>query len=441
MIFALAATPFGLAASASPTVPAATNAAVPEPALRDLKEVFPRNGIPRVLRKLEAGQSLRVAYLGGSITAQKGWRVQSLDWLRRQYPQARIDEIRATVGGTGSELGVFRLRSDVLDKKPDLLFVEFAVNDGKARPSDIHKSIEGIVRQTWRTVPDCDIVFIYTVTGSHVRRLRIGKMEPAASAMEDVADHYGIPSIHFGVEIARLLQEGKLVMSSSGARVERVSGEELDMTTPLPTDEQGRIVFSRDGVHPYLDTGHMLYTRTFVRAMEPIRAVRATAPLAATPRTLRDPFDAGNWEKATAVPLGSSPALQVDGSFSVSKDGVIWRLEPGTTLRFRFRGTKVAFYDYLGPNSGMIEVSLDGEKRTVTRFDGYCTYRRQHMVVVGDNLPPGEHEVTVTVLADQVDKRNILFARNREDFDKNPAKYEGNIWHVRSVLLIGELIE
>ena len=37
---------------------------------------------------------------------------------------------------------------------------------------------------------------------------------PAASAMEKVADHYGIPTIHFGLEVSRLSQDGKLLWKS-----------------------------------------------------------------------------------------------------------------------------------------------------------------------------------------------------------------------------------
>ena len=51
---------------------------------------------------------------------------------------------------TGSDLGVFRVQQDVLSKQPDLLFVEFAVNDGGAAPEQIIRCMEGIVRQTWR---------------------------------------------------------------------------------------------------------------------------------------------------------------------------------------------------------------------------------------------------------------------------------------------------
>ena len=36
-----------------------------------------------------------------------------------------ISEINATIGGTGSDFGVFRLKDHVLQYKPDHVFVEF----------------------------------------------------------------------------------------------------------------------------------------------------------------------------------------------------------------------------------------------------------------------------------------------------------------------------
>src|SRR5436189_4786807 len=86
-----------------------------------------RGGLPNVLAKLKAGLEVRIAYLGGSITAQDGWRPKTLNWFRDHFAPARVIEINAAIGGTGSDLGVFRLQHDVLDQRPDLLFIEFAV--------------------------------------------------------------------------------------------------------------------------------------------------------------------------------------------------------------------------------------------------------------------------------------------------------------------------
>ena len=100
--------------------------------LCDSQELQSRQGLPNVFAKLQAGQEVCIAYLGGSITAQPGWRVKTTAWLKERFPESKITEIDAALGGTGSELGVFRIDRQVIPYEPDLLFVEFAVNDSLA---------------------------------------------------------------------------------------------------------------------------------------------------------------------------------------------------------------------------------------------------------------------------------------------------------------------
>ena len=104
-----------------------------------LKTYFrPRGGLGKVGHKLAQGQDVTVVFFGGSITwggnasdiDQGSYRARTTQWLKQQYPQSNITSINAGIGGTGSDLGAFRCKPDVLAHKPDLVFVEFAVNDG-----------------------------------------------------------------------------------------------------------------------------------------------------------------------------------------------------------------------------------------------------------------------------------------------------------------------
>ncbi len=188
--------------------------------LVDAKECRPRQGLPNFLAKARTpGALVKVAYLGGSITEQPGWRPKTLAYFQKTYPDANFSEINAAIGGTGSDLGVYRLKHDVLDGKPDLLFVEFATNDGGAPPFQIQKCMEGIVRQTWKLLPDCDICFVYTLVESAAGPMLEGKFQRAASAMEAIAEHYGIPSVHLAMEVARLAKEGKLTLDCASAEI------------------------------------------------------------------------------------------------------------------------------------------------------------------------------------------------------------------------------
>lgn len=415
--------------------------------LRDATEFTPRDGLPNVFAKLQNGEPVKIAYLGGSITAQNGWRIQSREWLGKKFPRARISEINAAIGGTGSSLGVFRVEADALRAKPDLLFVEFAVNDAGAPPDQIAKAMEGIVRKTRHLLPSTDICFVYTLTAKDTAGLAGGKMKRSESVMEIVADHYGIPGIHLGLEVARLEKTGKLVMQSTAAPVTRVSGDELNASAPLPTDAQGRIVFSKDGVHPYPETGHVLYTRALIRSFEAMRTLGVPGPRAAIP-----PLTSDHWEAARQFSLEQGGTLsgkttkldpKTNGpakSFAARMPSM-WKLEPGASLTFKFKGTKAAIYDLLGPDGATLAITVDGATRKITRFDGYCTYHRLSLLGIADNLPDAMHEVTITVLPDAIDKAKRLFEHNRADIEKSPAKYAPTVWHAGALFIVGEFVK
>lgn len=401
-------------------------AADPYP-LRDAEECRIRNGLPNLFARLEQGVPVKIAYLGGSITAAPGWRPKSLDWFKRTWPKAEVSEINAAIGGTGSDLGVFRLHHDVLQHKPDLVFVEFAVNDGSTPPDQIHRSMEGIVRQIRRGNPETDICYVYTLAHNMIRDLQAGKFPRAASAMEAVADHYGIPSVHFGVEVARREEEGTLIFKGEGK------------------EKDGKMVFSGDGCHPHADTGHVIYLEVLARSLLKMKEHGKTGPY-----TLPKPLAADNWESATMVPLDR---LNLGNGWNEVTDGLakrfgnrlpgLWKAtKAGTKLSFTFRGTRASVYDLLGPDCGQVVVKVD-DRPPVTRprMDGYCTYHRLATLVVAAGLEDGEHRVEIELHAEQPDKRKTLHDHRRPDFDRNPRKYDGNTWYAGAVLLLGELSE
>ena len=397
-----------------------------------------RGGLPNVFAKLEAGQEVRSAYFGGSITAQAGWRVKTLRWFQEQYPRAKVSEINAAIGGTGSDLGVYRLRHDVLEQKPDLVFVEFAVNDGGTAPEDIHRSIEGIVRQTWKADPSTDICFVYTITQALAGPLLEGRFPRAASAMERIADPYGIPSIHLAMEVARLAREGRLIWN-----------QKLPKTDEEKKAVEGKFVFAPDGVHPHPETGHELYLAAVVRSMGPIKAAGKPGPHA-----LPAPFAADNWENAKMVPLSAArpsdgwkkldPAADALARRWTARMPEFWKAEkPPAAITFKFKGTAAAIYDLLGPDCGQVIVTLDDKPaRTVARFDRYCTYHRLGTLAIGKNLPDEVHTVKLELSADAPDKARI-FKDGKQDAEnpKDNPKYAGLNWYAGAILLVGELTE
>lgn len=51
------------------------------------------------------------------------------EWWKDTFPEADFEFVNAGIGGTDSYLGVHRVNKDVLEYEPDLVLVEFSVND------------------------------------------------------------------------------------------------------------------------------------------------------------------------------------------------------------------------------------------------------------------------------------------------------------------------
>jgi len=88
-------------------------------------------------QRAQAGERLNVVFFGASLTwganacdpNRTSYRARVAERLEAKYPQARFKFYDAAIGGTGSQLGVFRIDRDVLARRPDLVFVDFSAND------------------------------------------------------------------------------------------------------------------------------------------------------------------------------------------------------------------------------------------------------------------------------------------------------------------------
>ena len=97
-----------------------------------------------VMKKAEAGEPVTIAVIGGSITQgsisngplDKEIKTRAcyadifFSWWKETFPETEVTVVNAGIGGTDSYLGVHRVQEDVLDYHPDLVLVEYSVNDG-----------------------------------------------------------------------------------------------------------------------------------------------------------------------------------------------------------------------------------------------------------------------------------------------------------------------
>jgi hypothetical protein len=309
--------------------------------------------------------------------------------------------------------------------------------------------MEGIVRKTWKQFPECDICFVYTFNTASSPDLKTNYFNRSVASMEVVADHYGIPTIHMGLEAVRLENEGKLALKAPEVKMHRVSGDELNKSSPMAVGADGKIPFSADGTHPFIDTGHRLYMEAIERSIPKITEVSTSVK----PHDLPAPYDPQNYGNTVMLPMEKAkmsegwtklPQTEGLGKQFISKADSLWRAEPGATLSFKFRGSIAKIYDLLGPDCGSVEISVDGEIKNpgAKLVDGYCTYNRLATLSVATGLDEKKvHEIMIKVLPTPLDKEKILFEQNRTDFKKNPDKYKDLFWYACALFLVGELVE
>ncbi|MBE7042571.1 MAG: hypothetical protein E7399_03645, partial [Ruminococcaceae bacterium] len=140
---------------------------------------------------------LKIAFIGGSITygtgassAAKRYSTQLVtNYFKKKFPNKNIIEINTGIGGTPSDLGLMRLNREISSQAPDVVFVEFAVNDKYFDQATAQRQYEGIVRQLLKLPKQPVVIPLYTCEN--------GLSEVTADYQQEVAEYYGLGSVSF----------------------------------------------------------------------------------------------------------------------------------------------------------------------------------------------------------------------------------------------------
>lgn len=122
--------------------------------------------LAKVIKKLQANEEVTVAYIGGSITQGISagedlcYARLTTNWLEEKFPGAKINYVNAGIGATGSVCGMARADTDIIANNPDLVFVEFSVND-TTENTDLNKdAYAALLRKLWASATSPAIVTI-----------------------------------------------------------------------------------------------------------------------------------------------------------------------------------------------------------------------------------------------------------------------------------------
>ena len=338
--------------------------------------------------KVTHDKKLTVGYFGGSITEGAGasdasktsWRARVTDWFRTNYPDADITEIQAAIGGTGSDLGMYRCDVDLISKEPDLVFIEFAVNDSWMAYDAILSQTEAIYRKIRKHNAYTDIVCIITTTQAITSGLEKGGEFTARSAHSVIAHRYGTPVI----DIGNLLH----------FEVLKTGGDYLKFTT--------------DTVHPN-DDGYAIYTDCITAFL---KQWADSSNGMYKEHAVPSPVCENVYENACMTECTAADSYTADGFTFVGKSlcgrypSYIEASVPDSTFSFTFTGENCGFYWMLAKDSGDALVSVDGgEEFSIRSWDHYCkSFNRAGAAFFAKGLPCGEHRVTVRLAETKADE-------------------------------------
>ncbi len=369
---------------------------IPKPLLNSSNYHEMRGGLQNSLIRFSRDKKGRVAFLGGSITYNGGWRDSLCNYLRARFPDTEFDFIAAGIPSMGSTPAAFRLERDVLSHGPvDLLFEEAAVNDdiNSFPASQQIRAMEGIVRHMLINNPRADVVLMHFVDPEKMEIYRNGQTPPVILNHERVAIHYQVPSINLAKEVTERIDAGEFTW-------------EKDFRDLHPS--------------PF---GQQVYFRSMKALLEKAWGSSPAANAQPTDHYLPAPLDLSNYGKGILVDIkqakfGKGWAVvntwkPADGKGTRDNyTDVPMLVNEGNreVLKFAFFGNAVGIAVAAGPDAGIIEYSIDGgawETRDLFT-DWSASLHLPWYYTLGEGLKTGKHLLKIRL---SEEKNNMSVGR------------------------------
>ncbi|MBS1603488.1 MAG: SGNH/GDSL hydrolase family protein [Bacteroidetes bacterium] len=130
--------------------------------------------------------------------------------LKELYPYAVINVITTSIGGENSTQGAARFKKEVLTHRPDVLFIDYALNDRKIGPEQSGRNIEKMVRMALR------------------RKIKVILLTPSADETESLvaAD---APLAQLAERLRGLAKKYDIGLADSYARFKQIKEEKGDI--------------------------------------------------------------------------------------------------------------------------------------------------------------------------------------------------------------------
>ncbi len=160
--------------------------------------------------------------------------------LSERFPAAVINNITTAIGGEDSLAGARRFECDVLPYRPDLLFIDYAINDRSYEVEEVEKAWRAMIESAQKN--NIALILI-TPTGTRFNKLGDPKDDLAVCA----------------ALIRKLAREYRVPLADVSARWAQTLAGGTDQETLLS-----------QGLHPNR-TGHMIAAQEILRAIDAMR--------------------------------------------------------------------------------------------------------------------------------------------------------------------------
>lgn len=369
---------------------------------------------------LETEKKLTIGYIGGSITLgvhnsygydeatssfsattsggdlSKSWVNQTSNWFKTRYPDATIETVNAGVSDTATNYGLFRLEKTLMNTNghdmPDLVFVEFTVNDwiyDTQTASDLETQIESIFRNIYALNPYAEIAVVVTARSEGVQ---------SRLCYKKVAENYGIPVIDMGIYLNEAIND-------------RIS---------TPNESAGKYYYTTDNLHPsmygseiyfaqikkYLDTNCTTYTMndSALYSYKDNIATALKSNLISNPDIISavdEKLSVSGSAEESAVGIGCRMYGTDYEVETVSLLDSSYKITGETTFTFKFNGTALGLLFQMTTSSINATYSIDGaEVKTFAVDDDHFSFQRYaghaQMWMLEHNLSDTEHTLTIT---------------------------------------------
>ena len=149
--------------------------------------------LKKLFEKAKAGEVVRISAIGGSITGgaaasswDRAYGKKLAQWWEDQFPKSQIEYYNAGIGSTGSIIGAHRAYDDLLVHAPDLVIVDFSVNDSGTQTDK--EAYESLLRQILQSenAPAVIAIGFMSAGGNSYQSLH-----------EGIVEHYDLPYISY----------------------------------------------------------------------------------------------------------------------------------------------------------------------------------------------------------------------------------------------------